>query len=85
MIKCHIERGKRSEIEARGSAMEIANDITVLINSIHTSFQNADPETAEAFRKVLTAVISTSESPVWKPQDGHNGIIYQIPGEEESE
>lgn len=85
MIKCHIERGKRSEIEARGSAMEIATSIAVVINSIHTEFQNADPETAAAFRKCLTAIINKPESPVWKPLDGHNGIIYQIPGEEESE
>lgn len=83
MIKCHIERGKRSGIEARGSAMEIANDITVLINSIHTSFQNADPETAEAFRECLTAIINKPESPVWKPLDGHNGIIFPLPNKED--
>lgn len=83
MLKVHIERGKRSDIAARGSAMEIAANIAVVINSIHTEFQNADPETAVAFRECLTAIINKPESPVWKPQDGQAGIIYQIPGEEE--
>lgn len=83
MLKAKIQKGTDSAIEVNGTIIEIANDITVLINSIHTSFQNADPETAAAFRKCLTAIINKPESPVWKPQNGHTGIIYQIPGDEE--
>ena len=83
MLKAKIQKGERATIEATGSTMEIMADILVLINSIHTQFQSADPGTAAAFRLGLSESLSDPNSSVWKAHDGQTGIIFHKPEQED--
>lgn len=83
MLKATIQKGESSAIEATGSTMEIMADILVLINSIHTQFQSADPGTAAAFRLGLSEILADPNSSVWKAHDGQSGIILQKPDRED--
>ena len=82
MIKAHIEKGTQSVIEARGSMSELMNDFAILVGSIYGQFQVAHPDTAQLFRVGLTGLLSDPKSPVWKPLEGQEGIIFPIPEKE---
>ena len=84
MIKANISKGNATQVvNAEGNVMELVNDVTVLINAIHTQFQNMDPATAWMFRVGLQAVVRDTNGPCWKAVDGQTGIIFPKPDTED--
>ena len=84
MIKANISRENETQVvAAEGNVVELVSDVTVLINSIHTQFQNMDPATAWMFRVGLQEVVRDPNGPCWKPADGQTGIIFPKPKAEE--
>lgn len=80
MIQAKISKENATNlVTAEGNVMELVNDVTVLISSIHNQFQNMDPATAWMFRVGLQAVVRDTNGPCWKAAGGQTGITFKKP------
>lgn len=78
MIKATVE-DDRVEVRASGTVVQIATDVSNLINGLHGNYCRAGHSgVAELFRMLMTAVITRPESPVWEDCGGE-GVMACIP------
>lgn len=59
--------------------MEVTKDIALIINAIHTRFNQIEPALAEAFKMVFTELVTHPSTPLWKPQEGMCGTLITTP------
>lgn len=68
MIKCHVQRRRRSHVwvKANGSLDELVPEAGVVIALIYSNIHKKDPEAAKEFRNRIIGLLLDPESSVWE-------------------
>ena len=80
MIKAEINRNEdKATITATGGVEEIASDIAVLINGLHTQLSTNDAVAGHMLRQMLTGLVNDPTGPLWTPMGGQTGVVFKMP------
>lgn len=66
MLKCNIKRGSRVIVKSKGTIVDLTCETAALIHTVYQGCNNQKPEAAQEFKRILTAMLTDPESPVWK-------------------
>lgn len=78
MIKATVD-GCHVEVSGSGSVVQMATDVSKLINVLHGNYCRAGrSDMAELFRTLMTTAIIHPESPMWEDFGGE-GVMACIP------
>lgn len=78
MIKATVDGG-HVEVSGSGSVVQMATDVSMLINVLHGNYCRAGrSDMAELFRTLMMTAIIHPESPMWEDFGGE-GVMACIP------
>ena len=68
MIKCHVQRRRRSRVwvKASGSLDELVPEAGVVIALIYSEIHKKNPEAAKEFRNRMIGLLLDPKSSVWE-------------------
>ena len=66
MIKCKIKKGGTVRVKASGTAQDMMAETAALIQEVHRSINEQNPEAAKGYKLHLLGLLLDPKSPVWK-------------------
>ena len=74
MIEVKINGRKIEKLDVSGDSIEVAIEIGVMLERIHSGLYKANPCAAEQMKQFI-ACLCQPDSPVWQPDDNVQGIF----------
>lgn len=74
MIKVNIHGRKIEELDVSGDSVEVAAEIGVMLERIHSGLYKANPRAAEQMKQFIVSLCQP-DSPVWRPDANVRGIF----------
>ena len=84
MLKLEVD-GPKTTIAFIGDLGEICSSLGKAINHVYHSFGQRNPDLAEAFRDVMTALFTDPDSPLWTEKISGTGVALVDIKEEEDQ
>ena len=66
MLKCNIKKGGTVRVKASGTAQDLMVETAALIQEVHRSINEKNPEAAKGYKVHLLGLLLDPKSPVWK-------------------
>lgn len=69
--------GNVCDIEFQGNGEDLLISVAAIINTLHQKYYDEEPGAADAFKRLLQALIASDDGGVWKTRDQipHEGIV----------
>lgn len=74
MIEVKINGRKIEKLDVSGDSIEVATEIGVMLERIHSGLYKANPRAAEQMKQLIICLCQP-DSPVWRPDDNVQGIF----------
>lgn len=74
MVKVNIHGRKIEDFTISGDGVEVATEIGVMLERIHSGLYKANPRAAEQMKQLIIC-LCRPDSPVWRPDDNVQGIF----------
>lgn len=74
MVKVNIHGRKIEDLAVSGDSVEVAIDIGVMLERIHSGLYKANHRAAEQMKQLIICLCQP-DSPVWQPDDNVQGIF----------
>lgn len=84
MLKLEVD-GPKTMIAFNGGLVELCCSLGAAINRIYHSMGQRDADSAEAFRKTMTALFTDPDSPLWTEEISGTGVALVDIKEKEDE
>lgn len=84
-MKFIVEDDQPKELTFMGDTTDALALTTYLIGKIYAALGQADPDAAEAYRRLMSMAIADKDSPVWnlKPREGETVVAIRQPEEDD--
>lgn len=84
MLKLEVDGG-HTKSEFQGKLDLLCAELVVGINQLYRDIERSDPDAAEAFRSIMTALVTDEESPLWPAKHSGSGTSVCIVQPQEDE
>ena len=75
-LNCNIGKNRLGvHVRIEGDLKEIATDTSILLNSIYSELYRVNPILGDAYKYLVTAMVTDPESPTWDLREPHEGDI----------